>query len=258
MVFVQGCAIISALLLSMAPARALDWTIGAGAGYAPDYEGSADYQAVPLWHLRAGDLYGPTTYVDLFATRLTSNLLPNPHLRLGPLIEYIPKRGHVNNNAVNDLQDVDAAVMLGALVGWDVVATPMQTLGVELQARGDVMSGHGYLITPAVRLQRALTRQLSIAGALASTYASDDYMSDYFGIDARDATRSGLDQFNAHAGFKDAGVDFVLGFGQGPGWSASLVGRYRRLLDDAADSPIVENEGDRDQYFAGIVINYWF
>ena len=56
---------------------------------------------------------------------------------------------------------------------------------------------------------------------------------------------------------KDAGVDLVLAFGQDPGWRASLIGRYRCLLEDAADCPIVKDEGDRDQYFAGAVVGYW-
>lgn len=42
------------------------------------------------------------------------------------------------------------------------------------------------------------------------------------------------------------------------GWRANLIGRYRRLLDDAADSPIVEDKGDRDQYFTGVVVGYRF
>jgi outer membrane scaffolding protein for murein synthesis (MipA/OmpV family) len=83
-------------------------------------------------------------------------------------------------------------------------------------------------------------------------------MSDYFGIDADDAARSGLNQFDADAGFKDVGADLVLGFGQGPGWQASLVGRYRYLLDDAADSPIVDDEGDENQLFAGVLVGYRF
>ena len=79
-------------------------------------------------------------------------------------------------------------------------------------------------------------------------------MSDYFGIDTANAARSGLDRYSADAGFKDAGLDLVLGFGQGPGWRASLIGRYRRLLNDVADSPIVKDEGDEDQHFAGAVV----
>ena len=142
--------------------------------------------------------------------------MPHPHLRLGPLVEYIPKRGHVQNIAVDDLQNVDPAVMLRGLVGWDFVATQAQAVGVEVQARGDVADGHGYLVTPAVRLRRALAGQLSLAGALMGTDASGDCMSDYLGVDAENAARSGLDRYDADAGFKDAGVDLVRGRHQEP------------------------------------------
>ena len=81
---------------------------------------------------------------------------------------------------------------------------------------------------------------------------------DYFGIDAANAARSGLDRYNADAEGKDVGLDLALGFGQGPGWRASLIGRYRRLLDDVADSPIFRSEGDEDQYFAGAIVGYRF
>src|SRR3954462_3277897 len=37
------------------------YTLGLGVALAPDYEGSDDYRAVPLWNLRAGNLYHPDT-----------------------------------------------------------------------------------------------------------------------------------------------------------------------------------------------------
>lgn len=244
--------------LATAPAYAIDWTVGLGAGYAPDYEGSEDYQPVPLWALRASNLYGPTTYVDILATKLTSNLVAHPNLRFGPMLEFIPERDDVENDAVDDLETVDAAVMLGGLLGWDFVETREQAFGLEVQARADVAEGHGYLVTPAIKARHSLDGGISLAGSILGTYASEDYMSDYFGIDAGDAARSGLDRFDADAGFKDVGADLILGFGQGPGWRASLIGRYRRLLDDAADSPIVADEGDENQLFAGVLVGYRF
>ena len=243
-----------AALLATAPAYAVDGTIGLGAGHAPDHEGSADDEPVPFWNLRASNLYGATTYVDLLATKLTSNLMAHPNLRLGPMAEFIPERDHVENNAVNELEKVDPAVMLGGLLGWDFVATQAQAFGVEVQARGDVANGHGYLVTPALRFRRSLGSELALAGSLSSTYASEDDMSDCFGIDADNAARSGPGRYDADAGFKDAGAELALGFGQGPGWQASLVGRYRHLLDDAADRPIVDDEGDQDQFFAGVLV----
>ena len=49
-------------------AGAVDWTLGLGAGVAPDYQGSEDYELVPLWNIRASDLYDPnaTYWRDLF------------------------------------------------------------------------------------------------------------------------------------------------------------------------------------------------
>src|SRR5687768_1960826 len=95
---VRAGVMLVAALLATAPAHAVDWTIGLGAGYAPDYEGSDDYEPVPFWNLRASDLYGATTYVDILGPKLTSNLIAHPNLRLGPMAEFIPERDDVEND----------------------------------------------------------------------------------------------------------------------------------------------------------------
>lgn len=255
---IRAGVMLSAALLATAPAYATDWTVGLGGGYTPDYGGSEDYQPVQLWNLRASNLYGPTTYVDFLTTKLTSNLVAHPNLRFGPVVEFIPERDDVENDAVDDLEKVDPAVMLSGLLGWNFDDTQAHAAGVEVQARADVAEGHGYLVTPAIKVRRSLDSGLSLAVSISGTYASEDYLFNYFGIDSDNAARSGLDRFDADAGFKDAGADLVLGFGQGSGWQASLIGRHRRLLEDAADSPIVEEEGDEDQFLAGVLVGYWF
>ena len=47
------------------PGRGISLTLGAGAGFAPDYEGSKDYERVPFWNLRAGNLDHPQTYIQV-------------------------------------------------------------------------------------------------------------------------------------------------------------------------------------------------
>ena len=79
-------------------------------------------------------------------------------------------------------------------------------------------------------------------------------MSSYFGIDAADAARSGLDQYSADEGFKDVsfgGAAYRLFDG-----GASRLAIYTRLIDDAADSPVVDDVGDENQFFAGALVNY--
>ena len=56
------------------------WTLGLGAVAFPDYQGSSDYTAAPLWNVRAQNLYHPDTYAQLFGPIFTSNLIPDSRL----------------------------------------------------------------------------------------------------------------------------------------------------------------------------------
>ena len=88
-------------------AFALDLSIAAGAGVAPDYEGSEDYDPVPLWNLKGSDLYHERTFVQIVGPRLTSNLLPHDNIRLGLSGQYVFERDDVDNDAVDDLEKTD-------------------------------------------------------------------------------------------------------------------------------------------------------
>jgi outer membrane scaffolding protein for murein synthesis (MipA/OmpV family) len=94
-------------------ALAVDWTVGVGAAAAPDYEGSNDYEAVPLWNLRAGDLYHPKTYVQVLGPKLTSNFLPSDNWRLGLSGQFVPERDDVEDDKVDKLKSTDS------VFSWD-------------------------------------------------------------------------------------------------------------------------------------------
>ena len=95
-------------------------------------------------------------------------------------------------------------------------------------------------------------------GGVASTYATEDYMDEYFSINAADSARSGLSTFNADEGFKDVVLDASLTYQFAGNWSATGSLKYTRLLGDAADSPVTDDVGDENQLFSGLVINYSF
>ena len=83
-------------------------------------------------------------------------------------------------------------------------------------------------------------------------------MSDYFGIDAADARRSGLDQHDADAGFKDIAIGGAVLHDLTERLQVGLLARYARLVGDAADSPIVDDEGSANQFFAGLLVGVRF
>jgi MipA family protein len=233
-------------------------TLGAGAGAAPDYEGSDDYELVPLWNLRVANLYHPQTFIQVFGPRLRSNFLPSDHWRLGIAGQFIKERDNVENNQVDDLEKVDPSVMLGAVGGYDFFADPQQDLVLELEGRQDVANDNGFLITARGVYGGQLSQRWRLNASVGSTWASDDYMTSYFGIDAADAARSGLPEYSADEGFKDVSVGAALSYRLFERWSISALGSYTRLIDDAADSPVVDDVGNENQFFAGALVNYRF
>ncbi|MEO1017922.1 MAG: MipA/OmpV family protein [Pseudomonadota bacterium] len=233
-------------------------TIALGAGITPDYEGSEDYEAVPLWLVRYDDLYHPDTYAQLFATTFKSNLLPNKNWRIGPTIEYVGERDDVDNNRVDDLSDASASLLVGGLFGYEEIIEGFGLVGVELDARFDAINNNGYLITPKAIYKAPIAPKLFVDAGIGATYASGDYMSNYFGIDARNARRSGLDEFDADADFKDAALDLSFTYAITDSWRTTLITQYKRLLGDAKDSPITDDEGSANQFFGGLLVGYAF
>ena len=157
----------------------------------------------PFWTLRAGNLYHPETYVQVIGARLFSNFLPDDHWRLGIAGQFIRERDDVENNQVDELKSVDPSVMLGLIGGYDFLAGLGADLMLEVEGRQDVANDNGFLGTIRGRYGRRLTERWRLDTLVGTTWASEDYMSSYFSIDAGDAARSGLDQFSADEGFKE-------------------------------------------------------
>jgi len=242
-----------ALPESQPKAKGTQVQLGLGAGIAPDYEGSEDYRAVPLLYARVDWASGMFLHLEA-GSGLRVNLIQSPTWRLGPILKYIPARDHVEDNKVDKLKDVDAAVMLGGFAGYDV-----DRWSVFVQVVQDVAGGNdGIVTTLGVGYTIPMSNQLLVNLGATTNYASGDYMSTYFGIDEANSRRSGLHTFNTDPGFKDVGVGVLVQY-----WAWGNLGlRFRvgyvLLVGDAADSPIVKDQGDENQIFGGLMVTYRF
>jgi MipA family protein len=234
------------------------YTFGLGAAFAPDYEGSQDYTAVPLWNLRAGNLYHPDTFVQFLGPTLRSNLLPDDHWRLGISGRYQPDYDNVDNDRVQDIKDTDVTGLLGLTAGYDFLAERDQTVALELDAQYDVLHGNGGVLTPRLRWQAPLSPRTVVGAAVSTTWGSEDYMGNRFSINAGGAARSGLDEYDADGGFKNALVTGTATYRFAEAWSLTGLVGYSRLFSEAADSPIVDDEGDENQFVGGLLVNYSF
>lgn len=233
-----------------------DWsfTLGAGALYMPDYEGSNDYEVlpVPVVELSWRDRIWLTTRggTGIFGTPLKTD-----RLRLDLGVRYDFGRDESDNDALKGLGDLEGGAVAVVRLGYE--AGPVE-LGLEiardlsgdregLQATAEaeyglgVFNGRGrFSVTPHV------------------TWVDDKYMDNSFGITAAQATRSArrYARYDAAAGFKDVGVTAGLGYRVTD--SIMAMGRldYARLLGDAADSPLVKREGSAGQVSALVGLSY--
>jgi outer membrane protein len=228
------------------------YELGLGAGIAPEYEGSEHSKFYPLPYLSLN--FENHMSVDWIANTMKANLLPSRTFKLGPIGQYIGERDNVDNNTVDKLEKVDASFMLGGFVGIDV-----DHFTASIEAMKDVADGNDGSIVrlrAGYRIPFNRTWILSINGY--TTWADDNYMSAYFGVNRTNSLRSGLKEYDADSGLKDVGITVPLRFNASEHWSIMGVAGYKRLLGDAADSPIVEDEGNENQFYGGAFVIYRF
>lgn len=233
-----------------------DWSFitGVGAMYAPDYEGSDDDTVMPVPFVEVSwrDRVRLTTEgggPGIFATPLMAD-----GLRFDLGVRYEFGRYEDDNDALKGLGDLEVGAVAVARLGYEVGPV---TLGLEV-ARDLTGDRNGLAATAKAEYGLQLLDDVRLSITPHVTWADDAYMSNSFGITAAQAARSarGLSRYDAGSGLKDAGID--LGIGYGLTDSIYLMGQvgYSRLLGDAADSPLVADEGSADQFSALLGLTY--
>jgi outer membrane protein len=245
--------IIAGLLafsLVSASAMAMEHKVGLGVGVAPDYEGSDDYQAIPMLMLKGN--YDSGRSFSLMGTNLRVNFVPSREYSFGPLLNYRQERDDVDNDRVDAMKDIDAAFEAGVFGGVDIDSWQ---LGAELLA--DVSDEHdGMLAKVSVGYRWKAAPDLTIIPKVSTTYADDNYMDTYFGVNSGNRGSSHLPDFEADSGLKDVGFSLAVDYTPWAQWGISGILSYSALLNDAKDSPIVDDEGDDKQMYFGLMGTY--
>jgi outer membrane protein len=226
--------------------------VGLGLAFVPDYEGSEDYKAIPIINARFN--LNNNMYIGFLGNAFRANLVPSQEWNAGPLLRYRPERSDVENDQVDSMEKVDAAIEAGGFLSYNL---PDWTFSIS--AAQDIAGSHdGFLLDLGVGYRYKLQAETMLTLNAQTTFASNDYMQTYFSVDQGDAARSGLRTYDADAGFKDFGVGIALQHAYSRNWGVVGVIRYSRLLGDAADSPVVDDAGSENQLLTGVFVNYSF
>lgn len=231
---------------------AADVTVGAGLAAVPDYEGSEDFTATPLLMVTAKWEEGYS--IKFLGNKLRANVLPDNTWSAGPVLQYRAKRNSdVSNNKVSKMKKIDATIEAGVFggfkaEGWDS----------SLQWVTDTSDKHdGYLTTFDAGYTFPASGLVSRVG-ISTTYADKDYMDTYFSVDSDNAARSGLKKYKADSGLKDFGINLTTNYAINDSWGVTGLVGYTVLLNDAKDSPVVDDEGNSNQFMLGAMATYKF
>lgn len=226
------------------------YIVGLGGGVVPDYEGSEDYTAVPMLVFKGN--YDSGRYFSLVGTNFKLNVVPDKTYSFGPVLNYRMGRDDVDNKKVDSMDEIDGAFEVGAFGGIDMNNF---LLGLELLA--DVSNEtDGVTVKASAGYRWKATPELTITPTIFTTYADEDYMQSYFGVNSGNVGGSGLKSFDADSGFKDAGINLVVNYNAWQHWGIMGVLSYSALLNDAKHSPLVDDEGNDKQFFAGLMVTY--
>jgi outer membrane scaffolding protein for murein synthesis (MipA/OmpV family) len=230
-----------------------------GAFAVPEFDGSEDHQVVPLL---AGQANYGNYYAALRGLEASANLIDSPTVNLGPVVRFrFGRDDDIDNATLARLRPVDDALEAGLFASYRLpnVYTPGDGWELRTTFLQDVTGSHeGFLWGLSLGYDIPISRKLRLGSGLSTSYASGDYMATYFSIDADNSARSGLSVYEADAGFNDIGASLRANYAFDERWGIIAIMGVSRFIGDAADSPIVTQEGSEYQIIGGAGISYRF
>lgn len=220
-------------------------SLGVGPEFRPDYFGSDNYEVRP----------DPQVYVKFRNFVFLDNdgadlaLFGFSRFAFGPSIRLLGDRDEDENPALEGLGDIDRTLEVGGFVA----TTFARRVLVRAKIRKGVAGGHdGTIIDAAgtVLLFRKGRVSTSVSGT--ASWIDSEYADTFFSVTPEQSLNSGLAQFDADAGFRDVGGSINGYINIGKRWSLNPYIQYRRISKDIAQTPIIDEFGDRNQVTIGM------
>ena len=230
-----------------------------GVGSFPAYPGASARQVIPYL---GGRVQSGRRYLAIEGITARANILGSKHLELGPAISITFGRSESEVTIpTGTLQPIGLSIEAGGFIAtaWEGVGRAGDDLRVGVQVvRGVNNVQSGWLGTARVAYGLPVGQRLRLILSVSAAFADDEYTGTYFSIEGPAVQASGLPAFDASGGALDAGGSLSAVFAATPRWLLAGFAGYRRLVGDAARSPITTQVGSPNQVSFGAGIGYAF
>jgi len=241
---------------TVVPKRSI--TLGGSAIVKPKYEGSDEFEVIPIPLIVPGFSDMPDDNPSMFKKfrqrikfrgldDIRVRVLGDGRLQVGAVTGYITDRDASDGARLRGWGDVEGGVVLGGYSSFQLGAIEFDAAILE-KVTGDAS---GFEVRFGAETTRQLTSRTTVVARFGTTFGSEEYMQTYFGVTPAQAARSrtGLPVYFADGGIKDVFVELGASTEVGDRWLLKTGVRYGRLLGEAADSPVVEAENQ----FSGVL-----
>jgi outer membrane scaffolding protein for murein synthesis (MipA/OmpV family) len=225
--------------------------IALGPQLVPSYPGSDDFSLRPL--IDVARARGDTPFeFEAPDESFGFPLVRSGGLSIGPAIGFEGKRS--SSEVGGQLPKVGFTVEAGAFLQYE--------LSDSFRLRGELrkgLGGHeGWIGTGGADYVARDGDQWLFSIGPRVTWADNDYHDAYFSVAPADAAPSGLAAYDAGSGIQAVGITAGLVTQLTSRWGIYSFAKYDRLTADAADSPVVERFGSRNQFSGGAALTYTF
>ncbi|MDR2905315.1 MAG: MipA/OmpV family protein [Helicobacteraceae bacterium] len=220
------------------------YSLGFGAANIPyfDVGGSTKIRAIPYGDLRCKAFFLSPAKGMGFDLPLAKNLI------FSPALSYRSKRKEDDDKSLNGMGDIDSDYTYGAHLAY---INPHIILGAKGFNGGDGGATYDFSATFPFRLAETLALALS----LSPQYADGVYNRRYFGVNKEQSARSGYPEYYPEGGWIDFSGSAFLSYKITKHFSLNIFARRKVFIGEAADSPLVKRNGEKQDTF-GLVFIY--
>lgn len=243
--------------------------VGLGVFSVPDFYGSQDNKARAAPIVRYS--WDGTSYVQLLGNELLANFSPIPEFRVGPLLRIRARRDDdVDDDVVKFMRPIPSATELGVFAAYHMPLDPAQPLH-KVVFSADIVGNTNNVYNGASGNLRVnyfhpfdesmIGRPMMGTIGFGLFFASESFNRRYFGVTGSDVAlfpQLGGQEYRPSPSVTSIKIPFTLTTSLSNEWLLTVGGRYEALLDDAKDSPVVDNRGDSNQWVFGIAASYKF
>ncbi|MBL4917518.1 MipA/OmpV family protein [Szabonella alba] len=217
-----------------APRPGLAFKLRGGVGAAPEYFGSRDLKAGPDFALSF-------EFLRLPGGMTLGNPDPaSPRYGFAPRgsFRYIAKRSANDHSELAGLDDVKASVELGLGLGYT-----QRNFEAYADLRYGVIGHNAWVGELGANLVLRPSDRLTLRAGPRVFMGDSRYANTYFGVTPAEASVA-LPAFSASGGALSAGIEIGATYAINDLWGIDGAIRYDRYLNDAKDSPIVQQGRD--------------